>query len=201
MSEIPQLKIVFLGDSGVGKTCLLRRWSSDQFSSREPNTIAAGVESMEAEIGDSAYRLVLWDTAGQENYRSLAPSTVRGSQGVILVFDVTSEASFNAIPSWIDLMRSSAECGFVVVGNKVDLESERRVHFDRGDELAKSYGVSYYETSARTGQGVDDLFVHVCGVAATARIKKAAESVTTPSSVDVSGPAPAAGRKEKDQCC
>jgi small GTP-binding protein len=200
LDDIPQLKIVFLGDSGVGKTCLLRRWSSDQFSSREPSTIAAGVESMDAEIGDSTYRLVLWDTAGQENYRSLAPSTVRGARAAILVFDVTSQDSFDGLPTWIDIMHNSADCGFVIVGNKVDVHSERQVQFDSGDEFAKSHGVSYYETSARTGQGVEDLFVHVCGIAVTVGTRKASESVMTPTTVDVSQPT-AAPVRGQDKCC
>jgi small GTP-binding protein len=201
MSELAQLKIVFLGDSAVGKTCLLRRWSSDQFSSRERPTIAAGVESMEAEIGDATYRLVLWDTAGQENYRALAPNTVRGAQAAILVFDVTSRDSFDNIPAWIDLMRNTADCAFVIVGNKVDLAEQRQVQFDDGDELAKRYSVAYYETSARTGHGIEDLFGHVCGIAITVRTRKAPESVVAAPSVDLGQPAAPSGSGQQSQCC
>jgi small GTP-binding protein len=187
MFEIPQLKIVFLGDSGVGKTCLLRRWSSDQFSSQEPSTIATGVESIEVEIGDVTYCLVLWDTAGQENYRSLAPSTVRGADAVVLVFDVTRRESFDSLPTWIDLMHSVSDCDFVILGNKDDLSNQRKIEWDAADDFAKHHNVAYYEASARTGQGIDDLFDYVCGIAAAARNRKATSSVLPSVHVHVSG--------------
>jgi small GTP-binding protein len=151
------VKTVVVGDSGVGKTCLLVRFISDTFEDDTPSTL--GVEFM-AKIIDTASRrieLQLWDTAGQELFRAVTRGYYRGSIGAFLVFDVTRRESFANIQRWIEDVRAAArpDAVMVLLGNKADLAAARDVAADEAEAFARDRGMLYFETSAKTGENIE----------------------------------------------
>ena len=155
------LKYVIVGDASVGKSNLLLRYSHGQFRDEYQLTIGVEFGSNNISIDDKIYRIQIWDTAGQENFRSITRAYYKNSACAIIVYDISRRASFESISTWIeDCKNSSPKSVFMVlVGNKCDLEQEREITFDEGKELAESNGMLFFETSAKTGQNVEELFV------------------------------------------
>ena len=155
------LKYVIVGDASVGKSNLLLRYSHGQF--REEYQLTIGVEfgSNNVIIDDKVYRIQIWDTAGQENFRSITRAYYKNSACALIVYDISRKASFESISTWIeDCKNSSPKTVFMVlVGNKCDLESEREVTEEEGRELAETNGMMFFETSAKTGKNVNEVFV------------------------------------------
>jgi small GTP-binding protein len=158
-------KVVLLGDAGVGKTCLLRRVSTDQFFQDQSPTIMAGFIRRSIEIEGQEYEIALWDTAGQEQYRSVIPNTIRNAHFALLVFDVSNQESFQSLPTWIELLRSTSTCRFLIAGNKVDITDGRVVTSEQASDWAAAQYSEYAEVSARSGHGVDALFMQICSSA------------------------------------
>jgi small GTP-binding protein len=156
-------KIVLLGSASVGKTSIICRAVSDEFDKEMPATIGACYTAKEVVIADTTVTLQIWDTAGQDRFRTLAPMYYRGSVIAILVFSVTEEKSLGDVKDWADEMKEQTDEMPVlfVVGNKADLVDERTVTTDQGDSLAKTLNALYFEVSAKSGRGVDELFVRV----------------------------------------
>jgi len=156
-------KIVLLGDSGVGKTSIAVRYVQESFSSKLPPTIGASFLTKRIAVDNFKIKLQLWDTAGQERFRSLAPMYYRGAVAAILVFDLTNETSFNKVKDWVTELRTnvSEEIIMCIVGNKADLDAQRKITADQGSEYAASIGATYYETSAKTNTGVDSIFLDI----------------------------------------
>ena len=154
------LKYVIVGDASVGKSNLLLRYSHGQF--REEYQLTIGVEfgSNNVMINDKIFRIQIWDTAGQENFRSITRAYYKNSACALIVYDISRRASFESISTWIeDCKNSSPKSVFMVlVGNKCDLESEREVTEDEGKELAERNGMLFFETSAKTGKNVEQVF-------------------------------------------
>jgi small GTP-binding protein len=150
------LKVVVVGDSGVGKTCFLIRFVRDLFDEESQPTL--GVEFLTKIVQTERHRiqLQLWDTAGQELFRSVTRGYYRGSAGALLVFDLTSRDSFENIGRWLQDIRDVARADVVAVliGNKVDLADQRVVTTEEATEFAKSHSMQYFETSAKTGQNI-----------------------------------------------
>ena len=155
------LKYVIVGDASVGKSNLLLRYSHGQF--REEYQLTIGVEfgSNNVIIDDKVYRIQIWDTAGQENFRSITRAYYKNSACALIVYDISRRASFESISTWIeDCKNSSPKTVFMVlVGNKCDLESQREVTEEEGRELAETNGMMFFETSAKTGKNVNEVFV------------------------------------------
>ena len=155
------LKYVIVGDASVGKSNLLLRYSHGQF--REEYQLAIGVEfgSNNIKIDDKIFRIQIWDTAGQENFRSITRAYYKNSACALIVYDISRRASFDSISTWIeDCKNSSPKSVFMVlVGNKCDLEKEREVSEEEGKELAETNGMLFFETSAKTGKNVEEVFV------------------------------------------
>ncbi|XP_072955316.1 ras-related protein RABC2a-like [Typha angustifolia] len=154
-------KIMLIGDSGVGKSSLLVSFISKFVEDRSP-TIGADFEIKHLTIGGMKIKLTIWDTAGQERFRSLTASHYRGAQGIILVYDVTRRETFtNLADVWIkevELHSTNRECIKMLVGNKVDKESERAVTIEEGAAFAQKYGCLFLECSAKTGVNVERCF-------------------------------------------
>ena len=154
------LKYVIVGDASVGKSNLLLRYSHGQF--REEYQLTIGVEfgSNNVNINDKIFRIQIWDTAGQENFRSITRAYYKNSACALIVYDISRKASFESISTWIeDCKNSSPKSVFMVlVGNKCDLESEREVTEEEGKELAEKNGMLFFETSAKTGTNVEKVF-------------------------------------------
>ena len=155
------LKYVIVGDASVGKSNLLLRYSHGQF--REEYQLTIGVEfgSNNIIIDDKIFRIQIWDTAGQENFRSITRAYYKNSACALIVYDISRRASFDSISTWIeDCKNSSPKSVFMVlVGNKCDLEKEREVSEEEGKELAEANGMLFFETSAKTGKNVEEVFV------------------------------------------
>jgi small GTP-binding protein len=158
------MKVVIVGDSTVGKTCLLSRLATGQFISSNLPTVGAAFQNHSVTTAKGTVSLQIWDTAGQERYRALTPMYYRNAQVVILVFDLTSSATFTSLDEWRADLNGKADHSvqLFVVGTKSDLASERAVEARLGREFAeKINAVDYFETSAKTGSGVNALFARV----------------------------------------
>ncbi|KAL6074689.1 putative mitochondrial ras-related protein rab-5 [Balamuthia mandrillaris] len=157
-------KIVLLGDTGVGKTSLALRFVQDSFSSRTAPTVGAAFLTKVLLIEDCKIKLRIWDTAGQERFRSLAPMYYRGACAAVLVYDITREESYRKMCEWVEELHInlSEDIVKIVVGNKYDLEKYRNVPRNKAESFAKSIGaLAYIETSAKTGEGVEEVFTQL----------------------------------------
>ncbi|KAJ4911587.1 Ras-related protein RABC2a [Raphanus sativus] len=154
-------KILLIGDSGVGKSSLLVSFISNAVEDLAP-TIGVDFKIKQLTVGDKRLKLTIWDTAGQERFRTLTSSYYRGAQGIILVYDVTRRETFtNLVDVWskeIELYSTNQNCVTMLVGNKVDRESERGVSREEGIALAKELKCMFLECSARTRQNVEQCF-------------------------------------------
>ncbi|GJQ13310.1 hypothetical protein GpartN1_g5101.t1 [Galdieria partita] len=159
------LKVVVLGDSGVGKTSLLERFVNRRFSQQYKATIGADFLTKDMFVDDRNVNLQIWDTAGQERYQSLGSAFYRGADACVLVFDITDVKSFESLETWRDEFLVSANPSdpqhfpFVVLGNKSDLEAQRSVPSRRVQQWCSSKGdIPYFETSAKENILVDKAF-------------------------------------------
>lgn len=153
-------RVVTIGDSSVGKTCIIKRFLRNNFDMDEPNTVGAIYDSFTKDFKGRKIEIQIWDTAGQEQYRSLGPVYFRYSAGALLVFDITNPETFKNLDEWYDSFRSVCGDNPVVflVGNKKDLPEDRKIQSREAKEWANIHNSTYIETSARTGEGIDLLF-------------------------------------------
>jgi Ras-related protein Rab-21 len=156
-------KVVLLGDSGVGKTSLAVRYVQETFSSKLVPTIGASFLTKRATMDNFKVKLQLWDTAGQERFRSLAPMYYRGASAAVLVYDITSEASFTKVQDWVTELRNNIPEDIIlcIVGNKADLEPQRKVPLPNASDYAASIGAVYFESSAKSNTCVDAIFSEI----------------------------------------
>lgn len=155
-----QIKLLMIGDSGVGKTCLLLRYANDSFSPTFITTIGIDFKIKNIELDGKRIKLQIWDTAGQERFRTITTSYFRGAQGILLVYDVTDRGSFNSIRNWVGQIQQHADVHVnkILIGNKCDIEEQRVVSFEEGKTLAKEYGIQFFETSAKNDMNVETGF-------------------------------------------
>ena len=158
--EIPKYKLIFLGDQNVGKSCILNRFMNDTFTEEYQATIGLDFQSKNVQIDNQDIHLLLYDTAGQEKFRSLIPMYTRDSNIILLVYEINNKDSFIHLPDWLnDLSNVNKEdVIFALVGNKIDLEEKRQVSTEEGKNYADQNGFIFHEVSAKTGEGFSDLF-------------------------------------------
>ena len=158
--EIPKYKLIFLGDQGVGKSCILNRFMNGTFTEEYQATIGLDFQSKNVQIDNQDIHLLLYDTAGQEKFRSLIPMYTRDANIILLVYEVTSKDSFLHLNHWLNDLTTvkKDEVIFVVVGNKTDLEDKREVSREEGEQFAKDNDYLFAEVSAKDGKGFQDLF-------------------------------------------
>ena len=154
------LKYIIIGDAAVGKSNLLLGFSQDDFKSEYQLTIGVEFGAKNLDIDNKKYRLQIWDTAGQENYRSITRAYYKNSVCAILVYDISNRDSFEHISSWIEdcLAQSPKTVFMVLVGNKSDLNEKRKVTFEEGEQMARNHNLLFFESSAKTGDNVDRIF-------------------------------------------
>ncbi|KAJ8264656.1 hypothetical protein GJAV_G00152190 [Gymnothorax javanicus] len=154
-------KILLLGGSGVGKTCVLFRFSEDAFNCSLVSTIGVDFKIKTIELEGKKVKLQIWDTAGHERFRTITTAYYRGAMGIMLVYDITNEYSFNDIKNWIRNIEehASADVEKMILGNKCDANDKRRVSKDSGEKLALEYGIKFMETSARANINVENAFM------------------------------------------
>jgi len=157
------LKIVVVGDSGVGKTCLMQRYMTGGFSSEYRTTVGADFLSTKITNDDTTYSLQIWDTAGQEKFQAIGSAFYRGSDCCIVVFDVSNRKSFENIGTWMNEFKIQGEVDkpdsfpFVIFGNKCD-KLDRAVSTDEAKQCCESKGLIYFETSAKDDIGIKEAF-------------------------------------------
>ena len=158
--EIPKYKLIFLGDQSVGKSSILNRFLNDTFVEEYQATIGLDFQSKNVQIDNQDIHLLLYDTAGQEKFRSLIPMYTRDANIILLVYDITSKESFNNLSQWLkDLTNINInEVILCIVGNKIDLNEKREVEFDEGKKFAEEHDFIFNEISAKTGEGFSELF-------------------------------------------
>lgn len=158
-----QIKLLMIGDSGVGKTCLLLRYANDSFSPTFITTIGIDFKIKNITLDDKKVKLQIWDTAGQERFRTITTSYFRGAEGILLVYDVTDRASFNSIRNWVGQIQQHADVNVskILVGNKCDMSDDRVISTEEGQKLADEYGIQFFETSAKSSVNVDSGFIAI----------------------------------------
>ena len=156
------LKVVFLGDTSVGKSCLAVRFIKNEFFEFQEPTIGAAFLGKTINVNDKRYKFEIWDTAGQERYRSLAPMYYRGAKAAVIVYDITDEDTFKGAKTWVsEIQKKSNNCLILLVGNKVDLTNNRKVDIHMVKEYVESNNLIYMESSAKTGLNVDKIFTTI----------------------------------------
>jgi Ras-related protein Rab-8A len=193
-----QIKLLMIGDSGVGKTCLLLRYANDSFSPTFITTIGIDFKIKNVDIDGTRIKLQIWDTAGQERFRTITTSYFRGAQGILLVYDVTDRRSFESIRNWVSQIQQHADVHVnkILVGNKCDMLDEKVVSTEEGQKLAAEFGMPFWETSAKTDVNVDQSF-HALAAAVKDRLVADGVGGPTANTVNLNKKKPEGGKK----CC
>ncbi|CAJ1456329.1 unnamed protein product [Effrenium voratum] len=157
------VKLLLLGDSAVGKSSLLMRFCESKFDANFVLTIGVDFKWKQVERDARKLKIQVWDTAGQERFRTITPAYYRAAMGVVICYDITDKASFEHIDYWLQQLDQHGDEGVqrVLVGNKSDLNENRKVTREEGEKLATQYNMKFFETSAKTGQEVDEAFLSI----------------------------------------
>ncbi|CAK4720815.1 unnamed protein product [Aphanomyces euteiches] len=149
------VKLLLIGDSGVGKSCLLMRYSDDSFTTSFITTIGIDFKVKTIEVDGKRVKLQIWDTAGQERFRTITTAYYRGAMGILLVYDVTDDHSFQNVRNWMRQIQqhASPNVNKILIGNKCDAVTK-----EQGEALAAEYGVQFFETSAKSNLNVEEAF-------------------------------------------
>eukprot|EP00922_Rhytidocystis_sp_ex-Travisia-forbesii_P007825 GHVS01011582.1.p1 GENE.GHVS01011582.1~~GHVS01011582.1.p1 ORF type:complete len:216 (-),score=20.50 GHVS01011582.1:659-1306(-) len=156
-------KFIIIGDAGAGKSCLLHQFVENKFKKGSSHTIGVEFGSKIIRVGGKRIKLQIWDTAGQERYRSVTRSYYRGAAGALIVYDITSRDTYNHLINWLADARTlaRADTSIIALGNKTDVQDKRQVTFLEASRFAQENDILFLETSALTGEGVEDAFVKV----------------------------------------
>jgi len=157
-------KLVLVGDSSVGKSCLMTRFVEDRFSDIHLSTIGIDFKTVTTMLEGKIVKLHIWDTAGQERFAQVTTHYYRGADGAIIVYDVSNKKSFESVENWVSAIQHANPDGGVsllVVGNKNDLGEERQITRQQGQDLAKKVGAPFIETSAKDACNVDVMFLNL----------------------------------------
>ncbi|XP_030524126.2 ras-related protein RABE1c isoform X1 [Rhodamnia argentea] len=200
------IKLLLIGDSGVGKSCLLLRFSDGSFTTSFITTIGIDFKIRTIELDGKRIKLQIWDTAGQERFRTITTAYYRGAMGILLVYDVTDESSFNNIRNWIRNIEQHASDNVnkILVGNKADMdESKRAVPTAKGQALADEYGIKFFETSAKTNLNVEQVFFSIARDIKQ-RLSDTDSKAEHPSTIKINQPDQASGAGQaapRSTCC
>jgi Ras-related protein Rab-1A len=159
----PLYKILILGDSAVGKTCLKKRYVDSVYNCEYSNTIGVDYKTKLLNVENKLIKLSLWDTAGQEKYRAITKSYFANTHGIVLCFDITNRSSFDDLDYWLEMIKNSVRerIAVILVGTKADRDCERTVSSQEAKMYSKKVNIKYFETSALAGMGVDEAFNHL----------------------------------------
>jgi Ras-related protein Rab-2A len=161
MSYAYLFKYIIIGDTGVGKSCLLLQFTDKRFQPVHDLTIGVEFGARMITIDGKQMKLQIWDTAGQESFRSITRSYYRGAAGALLVYDITQRHTFNHLTSWLEDARQHSTSTMVImlIGNKCDLYARREVQKEEGEAFAREHGLIFMETSAKTAANVEEAFI------------------------------------------
>ena len=187
--------------TGVGKTCLLLRYANDSFSPTFITTIGIDFKIKNIELDGKRIKLQIWDTAGQERFRTITTSYFRGAQGILLVYDVCDRRSFQSIRNWVTQIQQHADVHVnkILIGNKADMEQERQVSHEEGQNLANEFEtpMKFFETSAKQNTNVDACFTAIATEVKQRLMTEGGGPRPRPDVVDPS----AGGGSGKKKCC
>ena len=155
------LKYIIIGDSAVGKSNILLRYIHDRFNEEFHSTIGVEFGAKNLQIDDKIYRIQIWDTAGQETFRSITRAYYKNSVCACVVYDISNRTTFDNIKSWVEDCKklSPKTVLMILVGNKIDLEDKREVTYDEGSIFAQKNGMIFFECSAKTGKNIEQIFM------------------------------------------
>lgn len=190
------IKLLMIGDSGVGKTCFLLRFADDNFTSSHLTTIGIDFKLKNIQIDGVGIKLQIWDTAGQERFRTITQTYYKGAMGIILAYDCTDENSFNNIKNWVQQIKihASDDVAKVLIGNKCD-RPDKKISAEQGEELARELGIPFFETSAKNKVNVDETFYYI---AKDIKDRRVASAPGTRDTIKVKGTGEKKGSKG---CC
>jgi len=154
-------KVLLLGNSYVGKTCILLRFSEDIFKENYDVTIGLNYRIKSMTVENNPIKMQIWDTSGEEKFKAIAKNFYRGAHGVLLVYDICQKNSFIDVKSWIEQIIENADNDDIVMilcGNKCDNEKERKISKEEGENLAKNYGIPFFECSAKNNININEMF-------------------------------------------
>ena len=165
MTYDERIQIIMVGESGVGKTSLIRRYTNNIFNTNHLETIGIEFFNKEERINDQIIQIKLWDTAGQEIFHSLTKNFYRKADGIIIVYDITNKESFDRIQDWVksvyDNTDTYKEIQMIIVGNKIDLEENREVSKEEGMKIGKYFEIDFFEASAKNAEGVRNFMIKI----------------------------------------
>ena len=153
-------KIVLVGDASVGKTNIMSKYLKNEFHEDSKATVGVEFGAKQFTVEGHKIKAQIWDTAGQERYKAMTSAYFKGAKGAFIVYDITSKSSFESVDRWLNDLRVSADKNLtvIIIGNKCDLEQQRDVKKEQGEEKSKSNGVAFMETSALSGENIDKAF-------------------------------------------
>ena len=158
------LKLLIVGDSSVGKTNFIMRFINNEFINNYLTTSGIDLKTKDIEVKNKKIRIQIWDTAGQVQYKAITRNLFLKVMGAIIIYDITNEKSYNNLKSWVQLIRE--ECGshmqIIIVGNKCDLDSERKINQNEVMNYAEEEKIEYIETSCKTGENVHKVVKTIC---------------------------------------
>ena len=188
------VKVLMIGDSGVGKTCLLQKFENGQFTMNHLPTIAIDFSIKTIVVRGKRMKIQIWDTAGQERYNTLTTGFFKSTQCILLCFALTDRVSFESVHRWMTQINtlSPKDVLVILVGNKSDLAQERKISEEEARALAQNFCIDYFETSAVSGENINELFV-----AAGEKLLTALETVPTADGQALVGDGP----RQKKNCC
>ena len=153
-----RINLMILGNSKVGKTCFILRYTDNIFQEVYLSTIGIDFKTKTETVNNKQYKIYLYDTTGQEKYKSIALNIIKNAQGIILMYDITDRESFESIPEWIKSIKDAKGSNFpmILLGNKLDKEDVRVIKEKEGKELADEYKIKFFETSNKTGINIQE---------------------------------------------
>ena len=159
INKMRNLKVVLIGDSGVGKTSIYQRFDSNTFSEDHLMTIGAAYAKINIDSEAGPIEVGIWDTAGQEKFRNVVPMYFQRADYVLMVYDISQEDTFTGLDAWYEMVKDKAppDAKIIIIGNKSDLEAQRKVSFEAGTNFATKIESLFIETSAKTGLGIEML--------------------------------------------
>ena len=179
-------KVVLVGDSSVGKTNIMSKYLKNEFHEDSKATVGVEFGSKQFTIEGHSIKAQIWDTAGQERYKAITSAYYKGAKGAFVVYDITRKQSFDSVDRWINDLKAAADkkLSIIIIGNKCDLEDQRQVTKEQGEEKAKTNEVAFMETSAFSGENLDKAFEKMMNEV----FKKNHEEMTSEGDTDIVGP-------------
>ena len=198
-----KIKIIVVGDIGVGKTNLINRFASDKFDTNSKATIGVEFVYKTLKINKEVIKVEVWDTAGQERYRAITSSYYKGAKGAIIVYDITNEDSFNNVESWMNEVtkKGKTDMQFLLVGNKKDLVNDRKVTEQKGIDKAKELNMNLFEASALEKTNVNEAFNYLMKEIYLNIRREKNINTNNDEKIGQSGIALNTNKKNKKKCC